>query len=89
MNLVPENINEAIKHLKPRSEEEISSNLKNLSNAKIWLNWTRANSYYETKMYYKELRKRAFNNDDNAWYYMEFIQKHSWYSYNQEDLEQK
>jgi len=31
MNLVSENINESIKHLKPRSEEEIRSSLKNLS----------------------------------------------------------
>ena len=40
MNLVPENINEAIKHLKPRSDEELGlDDLKSLSDSKLFDIW--------------------------------------------------
>jgi hypothetical protein len=59
MNLVPENINEAIKHLKPRSEEEM---FKNKSNQELFDMWNDHSLYIngpEEKMIYDELKKRG------------------------------
>jgi len=61
MNLVPQNINEAIKHLKPRSQEEIDDMLKKMSTSSLIDFWQNAVEYYndEDAKIYNMILKRA------------------------------
>jgi hypothetical protein len=59
MNLVPENINEAIKHLKPRTKEEIEDVIHNMSNIELYNVWAYAEKPNEEKLALTELKRRG------------------------------
>jgi len=49
---------ESIKHLTPRSEEEISDSFKNMSDNELYYQWYRSNGWELQKIFIDELKKR-------------------------------
>jgi hypothetical protein len=52
------NIDESIRHLKPRSEEELSNLLKDYSDDYLYNRWIDANPGDDEDLYYQELKRR-------------------------------
>jgi len=51
-------VNESIKHLPGRSEEEVSDNMKNMTDKEIYVMWIKTCTIPEEKFLYDELKRR-------------------------------
>ena len=92
MNIVPENINEAIKHLKPRSKEEVDKIreqvLKEIRKASdeelydMWYDKWNLNNYSHVDdiLFYKELKRRKVD------YFVNRIEVSEWFEIFRDEL---
>ena len=73
MKLIKEHINESIKHLTPRSEEELNIILTTLSDQEIYNLWTRTHINDEEMLYFNILKQRK------AKLQLKYIKSTDWY----------